>query len=151
MHAVPLHLSEANAFVRSFHRHNKRVAGAKFAFGASDGAQLVGVVIVGRPVARKLDDGFTAEVLRCCVKDDAPKGTPSFLYSRAWRAWAAMGGARMITYTTVAESGASLRGAGWRVVGQSPAWKEGKGWTTRPGREWQPVQGQMRLRWEAAA
>jgi len=149
MIAVPLDIAEANAFIASHHRHNKPVQGAKFAFGASDGQRLVGVVTVGRPVARKLDDGFTAEVTRCCVLDDAPKGTPSFLYSRAWRAWAAMGGARMVTYTLPSESGASLRGAGWRVVGQSPAWKEGKGWTTRPGRDWQPVQGQGKLRWES--
>lgn len=148
MQAVPLDIAEANAFIQSFHRHNKPVTGAKFAMGASDGGRLVGVATVGRPVARKLDDGFTAEVTRCCVLDDAPKGTPSFLYSRCWRAWSAMGGARMVTYTLETESGASLRGAGWRVVGQTPGWAEGKGWTTRPGREWQPVTGQAKLRWE---
>jgi hypothetical protein len=147
--AVPLDIAEANAFIASFHRHNKPVVGAKFAFGASVGDRLVGVVTVGRPVARKLDDGFTAEVTRCCVLDDAPKGTPSFLYSRAWRAWAAMGGQKMVTYTLQTESGASLRGAGWRVIGQSPGWAEGKGWTTRPGREWQSATGQAKFRWEA--
>jgi hypothetical protein len=146
--AVPIGTTEANAFVLSYHRHNKPVVGAKFSIGASDGTRLVGVAIVGRPVARKLDDGATAEVTRVCVLDDAPKGTPSFLYSRCWRAWSAMGGARMVTYTLQSESGASLRGAGWRVVGQSPAWKEGKGWATRPGREWQAVIGQQKLRWE---
>ena len=146
--AVPLDISEANAFIASFHRHSRPVQGAKFAFGASDGERLVGVCTVGRPVARKLDDGFTAEVTRVCVLDDAPKGTASFLYSRGWRAWAAMGGARLVTYTLPTESGASLRGAGWRIVGQSPAWKEGTGWTNRPGRQWQPIHGQGKLRWE---
>ena len=149
--AVPMDISEANAFIRSFHRHNKPVVGAKFAVGASDGARLVGVATVGRPVARKLDDGATAEVTRVCVLDDAPKGTPSFLYSRCWRAWSAMGGSRMVTYTLETESGASLRGAGWRTVGQSPAWRQGTGWTTRPGREWQAVVGQQKLRWEVAS
>jgi len=144
-------ISEANEFVSNFHRHNKPVQGAKFALGASDGQRLVGVAIVGRPVARRLDDGMTAEVTRCCVSDDAPKGAPSFLYSRCWRVWAAMGGERLVTYTLQTESGASLRGAGWRVVAQSPSFAEGKGWTNRAGREWQPVIGQTKLRWEVAA
>jgi len=151
MKIVPMSLSEANEFVANFHRHNKPVQGAKFSIGASDGDRLIGVAIVGRPVARRLDDGITAEVTRCCVLDDAPKGTCSFLYSRAWRAWQALGGHRLVTYTLQSESGASLRGAGWRVVGQSGGFAEGKGWTTRPGREWQSVIGQAKFRWEVAA
>lgn len=148
MKVVPISISEANEFVANFHRHNKPVQGAKFAIGVSDGDRLVGVAIVGRPISRHLDDGETAEVTRCCVLDDAPKGACSFLYSRCWRIWAAMGGAKLITYTLQSESGASLRGAGWRIVGQAPGFSEGKGWTTRPGREWQPVVGQSKFRWE---
>jgi hypothetical protein len=148
MKVIPISISEANKFVANFHRHNKPVQGAKFAIGASDGEELIGVAIVGRPVSRHLDDGETAEVTRCCVLDDAPKGACSFLYSRCWRVWAAMGGSRLITYTLQSESGASLRGAGWKIVGQTPGFSEGKGWTTRPGREWQPVVGQSKFRWE---
>lgn len=144
---VPIDLAEANAFVLSFHRHNKPTAGAKFSLGASDGVRLVGVAIIGRPVARQLDDGFTCEVYRVCVLDDAPKGACSFLYSRAWRVWAALGGRKLVTYTLDTEPGSSLRGAGWRVVASAPA-ISGKGWTNRPGREWQSVHGQGRLRWE---
>lgn len=147
--AIPISTTEANAFVQSYHRHNKPTAGGKFAIGASDGERLVGVAIVGRPVARLLDNGTTAEVTRCCVLDDAPKGTCSFLYSRCWRAWSAMGGEKLITYTLQTESGASLRGAGWKIVGQTPG-TNGKGWTNRPGREWQAIQGQAKFRWEAA-
>jgi hypothetical protein len=148
MKIVPMSIREANDFVANFHRHNKPVQGAKFAIGASDGEQLVGVAIVGRPISRHLDNGVTAEVTRCCVLDRAPKGTPSFLYARCWRAWSAMGGERLVTYTLVSESGASLRGAGWKVVAQSSGAAEGAGWTTRVGREWQPVTGQAKLRWE---
>ena len=148
MKLVPIAIGEANEFVANYHRHNKPVQGAKFAIGASHGDRLVGVAIVGRPVARALDDGVTAEVTRCCVLDDAPKGSCSFLDSRCWRAWAALGGERLITYTLALESGSSLRGAGWRVVGQCPARKTG--WENRPGREWQAVVGQAKLRWEAA-
>jgi len=146
---VPISTLEANAFVQSYHRHNKISAQlAKFSIGASDGERLVGVAIVSLPVARALHDGVTAEVRRCCVLDDAPKGTCSFLYARCWKVWSALGGHRLITYTLQTESGASLRGAGWRVVGETPG--HSKGWTNRPGREWQAITGQAKFRWEIA-
>lgn len=150
--AVPMDLAEANEFVANFHRHNKPVPGARFSIGASDGAQLVGVAIVSRPVARALQasGGGVAEVVRCCVRADAPKGTCSFLYAACWRAWRAMGGTRLVTYTLQSESGASLRGAGWQIVAQL-APRDPNQWRNRPGREWQPVVGQGKLRWEMTA
>ncbi len=149
LHLVPVDFSEAAAFVRSFHRHNKAPAGAKFCVGCSDGSALVGVAIVGRPVGRRADDGETLEVVRCCVLDGAPKGACSTLYGAAWRAAKALGYRRLITYTLQTESGASLRGAGWRVVAELRANRPGM-WQSRPGREWQPVVGQTKLKWEAA-
>lgn len=146
---VPVGLSEAKEFVRNFHRHNKPPVGHVFSIGASDGSQLVGVAICGRPVARMLDDGETLEVTRCCVVDSAPKGACSFLYSRAWRAARALGWSRLVTYTLTSEGGASLRGAGWRIVGTIPA-RDPKDWQNRAGRDWQPVVGQDKFRWEAA-
>lgn len=146
---VPITLSEAGEFVRNFHRHNKPPVGHVFSIGVSDGENLVGVAIVGRPVARMLQDGQTLEVLRCCVVESAPKGTPSFLYSRCWRVASALGWSKLITYTLQSESGSSLRGAGWKVVNQSPG-NKGKAWQNRPGREWQEVVGQSKFRWEAA-
>lgn len=144
---VPVKLQEANEFVRNFHRHNKPVTGHVFSIAASDGDSLIGVAICGRPVSRHLDDGQTLEVLRCCVLETAQKGACSFLYARAWRAAAALGWQRLVTYTLQSETGASLRGAGWRIVGESPG-ATGKGWTNRPGREWQAVVGQDKFRWE---
>lgn len=149
LHAIPVTVKEANEFVASFHRHNKPVAGARFAVGVSDGQEMVGVAIVGRPVARKLQDGLTSEVTRCCVRETAPKGACSFLYAACWRAWRAMGGRRLVTYTLASESGASMRGAGWKLVAELKANKPGM-WQSRPHREWQPVVGQAKLRWEAA-
>ena len=145
---IPLSIKDANLFVQNFHRHNKPVHGAKFAVGASHKDELVGVAIVGRPVARRLDDGFTAEAVRVCVNDTAPKNTSSFLYGRIWRIWQQMGGKRMITYTLQDESGSSLKGAGYKIIGETGGWEKGKGWTTRPGREWQPVTGQLKFKWE---
>jgi hypothetical protein len=147
---IPMSLREANDFVEQFHRHNSRTQrdGGKFAIGATTDDGLQGVAIVGRPVARLLDDGMTVEVTRNCTKPSAPKGTCSFLYGKAWRIWQAMGGKRIVTYTLATESGASLRGVGWTVAGEV---KPGKTGWDRDGRkrEWQPIYGQLKLRWEA--
>ena len=150
MMVVNLTLADANAFVTEHHRHNKKVQGHKFSIGCVVNNALVGVAIIGRPVARKLDDGFTGEVTRLCVNEDAPRNACSFLYRCAWRAWSAMGGQRLVTYTLGSESGASLRGAGFKLVGISPSWKEGKGWTTRTNRVWQPVHNESKIRWEVS-
>lgn len=145
---IPTTLREANAFVERFHRHNKKTQGHKFSVGAVAGEDLVGVAIVGRPVARKLDDGFTTEITRVCVKPEAPKNTCSFLYGRCWRIWQQMGGLRMITYTLQSESGSSLRASDWKILGETRNWKPGKGWTTRENREWQQIHSEEKYRWE---
>ncbi len=143
---IPIPLREANQFILSFHRHSKPVTGARFCIGASFQDKLVGVAIVGRPVARRLDDGFTAEITRVCTNLDAPKNTNSFLYGRCWRIWQQMGGTKIVTYTLQTESGSSLKGAGYMQV--KGGWTSGKGWDTRPGRNWQPTTGQLKFKWE---
>lgn len=150
---VPMTLREANHFVESHHRHNGRTSrdGGKFALGVSTGEALIGVAIVGNPLARLLADGWTAEVLRSCVLPDAPKGSNSCLYSACWRVWREMGGKRLITYTLATESGESLRGAGWTVVAEC---KPSKGWNREAlgrARDWQPIYGQQKFRWEKSA
>jgi hypothetical protein len=134
--------------VTNFHRHNKAPHGALFAVGASNGDSLVGVGICGRPVSRHMQDGGTVEVVRCCVVDNAPKGTPSAIYAALWRAAKALGWRRLITYTRQSESGASLRGAGWKVIAEREGSDPAR-WQSRPGREWQPVVGQAKFVWEA--
>ena len=147
MPVVPLNITEANQFVLSFHRHNKPTVGGKFALGVAFDSELVGVAIVGRPICRHLDKDGTAEVLRTCTNNKAPKGAVSKLYAACWRAWRAMGGQKIITYTLKSESGASLRGAGWAVVYESKT--NNNPWNSKTRqREWQPVFGQLKLRWE---
>jgi hypothetical protein len=142
---IPITGHEANDFIKNFHRHNKPVRGQRFSIGASTD-KLVGVAIVGRPIARLLQDGLTAEITRVCVVDTAPKGTCSFLYGRCWRIWQQMGGKRLVTYTLQEESGASLRGAGWKIMGKN----KGGGWDRKERkRDWQPIYGQLKFRWEA--
>jgi hypothetical protein len=112
---TPINLDEANAFVTLHHRHHRPVPGAKFAVAVSDDEGVRGVAIVGRPVARNADDGWTLEVNRCCT--DGARNACSMLYGAAWKAAKALGYRRLITYTLPEEGGASLRGAGWNLVG----------------------------------
>ena len=106
----------ANAFVAAIHRHHPPVVGHLFSIGAAMDGRLVGVVIVGRPVSRHRDDGLTAEVTRLCT--DGTRNACSFLYGRAARVAFALGFERIGTYTLPDEGGASLRAAGWHLIGQ---------------------------------
>lgn len=146
---VPITLREAGAFVSRHHRHNRAPQGGLFAVAAALGHELVGVAICGRPVSRHMQDGTTAEVTRCCVLEDAPLGTCSALYAALWRAAKALGWRRLITYTLASECGASLRGAGWRVLAERKA-NNPAHWQSRDGRHWSAVVGQSKLLWEAA-
>ena len=146
MHVVPINIKEANEFIFSFHRHNKPTVGGRWAIGLEHDGELIGVAIVGRPIARMNENGFTAEVTRVCVRDNSPKGANSMLYAACWRAWRAMGGKKIITYTLKDESGASLRGAGWKVIGNVVP--SGDWGSSKRKRDWQPVFGQLKLKWE---
>lgn len=143
---TPISFKEANEFVKNYHRHHKPVPGSKFCLAVSRGAEVVGVAIVGRPVARLLDDGWTLEVNRCCT--DGTKNACSKLYASAWQAAKALGYTKLITYTLASEGGASLRGAGWRCLGEATT-KVGQGWNvkSRPRVDTHPLQ--QKLKWEA--
>lgn len=116
---IPITLAVANAFVAGHHRHHQPVVGHKYSIGCSANGALVGVVIVGRPVSRYLDDGATLEVTRLCT--DGTPNACSILYAAAARAAKAMGYSRIITYTLDTESGASLRAVGWRAKARQAA------------------------------
>ena len=139
---VPMTLREANAYVEQHHRHHGPVAGQKYSIGLSDGEKIVGVAIVGRPVSRHLDDGWTLEVNRLCT--DGTKNACSMLYAAAWRAARAMGYKRLVTYILESENGASLRAAGWKCVGQAG----GLRWTGERRPEVDLYPAQMKIRFE---
>ena len=132
---VPISLRDANSFVDSYHRHHKPVQGHKFSIGCSEDGKIVGVVIVGRPVSRYLDDGQTIEVTRLCT--DGTHNACSILYAAAWRAARSMGYARIITYILENENGASLRAAGWHkdYITTGGSWN----CTSRPRRDKAPI------------
>lgn len=139
---TPITLAEANAFVTAHHRHHGPSVGHIVSVAVSDDVGVRGVAIVGRPVARMLDDGWTAEVTRCCT--DGARNAASMLYRAAWRAVRALGYRKLITYTLPEEGGASLRGAGWRLIGAAG----GGSWScpSRPRVDTHPLQ--KKLRWE---
>jgi len=141
---VPITLAEANEFVREHHRHHRPVPGAKFCVAVAVGGAVCGVAIVGRPIARMADDGWTLEVNRTCT--DGTRNANSMLYGAAQRAAFALGYRRLITYTLPEESGASLRGAGWKLIGKAGggSWSRGG----RPRVDLHPTQ--QKLRWEVS-
>lgn len=113
----PVTYREACAFIDAHHRHHLPPQGWKFGIAVNDGETVVGVVTVGRPVSRHVDDGWTAEVTRCCCLP-GHRNAASMLYGAARRAAWAMGYRRLVTYTLASEAGMSLRAAGYREVGR---------------------------------
>lgn len=134
-----LELAEANAFVAEHHRHHKPVVGHLFSIGAALEGKIVGIAIVGRPVARSRDDGVTAEVTRLAT--DGTENACSFLYGAAARAAFALGFKRIGTYILASEPGTSLAGAGWRKIGEV----RGRSWSTpsRPRVDKHPTQDKL--------
>ena len=102
----PITYKEACEFITRHHRHHLPPQGWKFGIAVNDGEKVVGVITVGRPVARHLDNGYTLEVTRNCT--DGTKNAASMLYGAAWRAAKALGYKRMITYILIEEEGTSL-------------------------------------------
>lgn len=125
---VPIFQKEAFAFVTLNHRHHIKPVGSIFQIGCANEVKIVGVAIVGRPVSRHLQDGFTAEVTRLCT--DGTKNACSKLYASCWRIAREMGYSRLITYILNSESGTSLQATGWRMVGERGS---SSGWN-RPSR-----------------
>ena len=137
----PVTIGEARTFVARHHRHHGAPQSGLFAvaverwpnpvrdeivvYREGEDRTIIGVAVVGRPVARAYQDGYTAEVTRLCVLEGFPNAC-SMLYGACWRAARALGYRRLITYTLASERGYSLEASGWRVVAERPAksWAE---------------------------
>lgn len=139
LRAVPIGLDEANAFVARHHRHHRPVVGHKFSIGCAAANEMVGVVIVGRPVSRMRDDGVTLEVTRLCT--DGTRNACSFLYGAAARAGFALGYRRIGTYILKSEPGTTLLAAGWRLIGE----RGGGSWSapSRPRIDLHPLEPKL--------
>jgi hypothetical protein len=138
-----IEFADAAAFVSEYHRHHTQPVGHLFSIAAYRGERLVGVVIVGRPVSRRRQDGRTAEVTRLCVLEDEPNAC-SFLYGKAAKAALALGYQKVGTYTLKSEPGTSLRAAGWTLIGET----SGGSWSRsgRPRDDKHPLE--PKLIWE---
>jgi hypothetical protein len=115
-------LRAANVYVSQHHRHHKASTGHKFSVSVVDDDGIIrGVGIAGRPVSRVLDKQGFIEVVRVCT--DGTPNACSMLYGSLRRAAIALGYSknRIVTYTLQSESGASLRAAGWMIVGETTA------------------------------
>jgi hypothetical protein len=143
---VPITFAEAKEYVNRHHRHHRPSIGAKFCLAVADEENEVrGVAMVGRPVSRVLDDGWTVEVNR--IATDGCPNACSALYGASWRAARALGYRKCVTYTLPEEGGASLRGAGWKLIGEAG----GGSWSckSRPRVDLHPQQ--VKFRWEKLA
>lgn len=145
LHIIEVTFAEACDFIDREHRHHAAPQGHKFSIGVvDDTGTLHGVATIGRPVARALNNRFTYEVTR--LASDGTFNACSKLYAAAWRSAKERGIRRVITYTQSGETGASLRGAGWRKVADlSPR----AGWNTpsRP-RQARGTENIARTLWE---
>lgn len=137
----------AAAYVAVHHRHLLAPPGHVYAIAVYEqGVRLCGVAIVGRPVARMLDNGSTLEITR--VATDGTRNACSALYGAACREAKRRGIKRLVTYTLPEEGGASLRGAGF--VCEGPA---GGGTWSRPSRtrkDGHPIVRKTRWSWWAS-
>ena len=138
---VPITFKEANEYVKKYHRHHGSVVGHKFSIAVAVENIIVGVAIVGRPVSRGLDNGWTLEVLRVCT--NGTKNACSFLYAAAWRATKALGYKKLVTYILNTESGKSIVAAGWKCLGECG----GGNWNckSRPRIDTDPLQKKLRF------
>jgi hypothetical protein len=141
MKIKPLTYRAACEFVERNHRHHHAPQGCKYAVGVYEDETLHGVVIVGRPVARRLDDGITAEITRCCT--DGTRNACSMLYGAACRIAKEMGYERIITYTLKSEDGASVKAANFTDKGEAG----GLHWTGKRNRG-QDIPNEMKRLWE---
>ena len=109
--------ADAKAFIRKHHRHNRPPAGWRYGAGIWNGDIQIGVIMVGRPVARRIDHHSTLEVNRLCIDpnidSELSMNACSQLYAWATREGKKRGFQKIITYTLTTEKGASLKASGW--------------------------------------
>jgi len=138
----PIELRDANAFIAIHHRHHKPVQGHRFSTSLWKADALVGVAVVGRPVARLAGSPLEVlEVTRLCT--DGTKNACSMLYGATARIGKEMGFKRIQTYILDDEDGTSLKAAGWTDAGPAGGgqWKHTDG---KPRRTDQPTQMKRR-------
>jgi hypothetical protein len=136
----PITYRQACDFISLYHRHHGPPQGCKFCVGAFVNEAMVGCAVCGRPVSRALDHGEICEITRLCT--DGTPNACSFLYGACCRIAKAMGYKRIITYTLLSESGASLKASNFVCEGIAGGMK----WTGVRDRG-QHFPAEMKQRW----
>lgn len=138
---VPINFADASFFVKKHHRTHRPPIQHKFSIAAAVNGEIVAVIIVGHPVARLLDDGFTVEVTRCCT--NGYKNACSFLYSAAWRTARNLGYRKLVTYILASEPGTSLYASNFKLIAKV----RGRSWNcpSRPLIDRHPTQNKLRF------
>lgn len=132
LHVTEIRLRDAGAFVNLYHRHLAGPVGHLFSLGCLVQGVMVGAAVVGRPVARRLDDGRTVEITRL-----ASSGMPnvcSRLLGAVRREAGRRGYTSVLTYTLAEESGSSLKAAGYTCDGPAGGGKWSRRGRTRDDR-----------------
>lgn len=127
----PIRLKEAKDFISKHHRHNKPPLSWRFGASIWNWETLVGVVMVGRPVARLLDHKSIVEVNRLCIDPSLDKELSahacSMLYSWSAKQAKKRGFKKIITYILETEKGTGLKASGWINDGMT----KGGSWNRR--------------------
>ena len=127
----PIVFSAARAFVARYHDHCRAPVAWRFGMSVFNGYVMVGVVMVGNPVARALNGRGILEVNRRCIRRDLPRAlawnAASKLYGWAAREACQRGWSKIITYTRTDEDGTSVAAAGW----EQEAVTRGRGWHSK--------------------
>jgi len=125
----------AIAFNLEVHRKLPEIQGAMWCVSIREGAEIVGVALVGWPSQEQTTDEIDhLRVLRCTVKEGHKNGC-SMLYGACWRAARAMDVDSMDTFTHLDEPGTSLRAAGWIEDGQTRGGEHSRASRTRKPQE----------------
>ena len=141
MRIAPITFRDASDYINKLHRHHRATVGCKFCICVvDDDDQCHGVAVCGRPVSRRLDDGFTLEVNRVC--SDGTRNVCSMLYGACCRIAKEMGYRKVITYTLVSENGASLKASNFICEGEA-----GKTHWTGARNRGQDIPAEMKTRW----
>ena len=124
----PISFPVARSFVRRHHAHCNPPVTWRFGQSVFNGHTMLGVIMVGNPVAAALNGRGMLEVNRLCIRRDLPRAlawnAASMLYGWGAREAERRGWMHIVTYTRADEDGTSLRAAGW--VEESRV--RGRGW-----------------------
>ena len=141
---VPCSLERARNYILTLHRHHTPdTTRTRWPIAAADEDGVVrGIALVGYPVSRFQDDGWTLEVHR--VATDGCPNACSILYGASARLAKALGFAGIVTYIRADEPGTSLRAAGWVEEGR---WDQGLSWADSNRGRKQKTEVTPRARW----